>query len=322
MKVGIIGTGRHGARYANHILQDLPEMHLAAISRRGEEGRAQAEAWGAAYHADWRELVASPAVDAVIAVTTPNLHPEIAACCAGQGKPLLIEKPLAIDAAAAARIVTLFGKANLPLTVGQTLRYNPVIKALRQELGRAGTLHLFSACHRLEQTSHPWLDLPEVAGGGVILHSAVHLFDALRFITGQEVKRVRAMVGHRYTSHLEDLFVAQIEMESGLIGSVNASKVGPARSGRYEFVGSRGQLQGDQVHGFVEFLRGGESETLLESGPVPAILPLLLDWQALLAGHGENPVPGEDGLAAVRICDACLLSAREDRWVRVDEEKH
>ncbi|MGV1099461.1 Gfo/Idh/MocA family protein [Thiovibrio sp. JS02] len=315
MRIGIIGTGRHGARYARHIIEDLPELRLVAISRRGKEGAEQARAWTAAYYRDWRDLVASPEVEAVIAVTTPNLHLAIAESCAAHRKPLLLEKPLATDGVTAERIVSLFERANLPLTVGQTLRYNPVIMALRRELGRVGALHHFSACHRLEQNVHSWLDLPEVAGGGVILHSAVHLFDALRFITGKEVRRVRALVGHRHTSRLEDLFVGLVEMEGGLLGTVDASKIGPARCGRYEFVGNAGQLQGDQVHGFLEFVKGAEIVPLLHSGPAPAILPLLLDWQAWLNGRRANPVPAEDGLAAVRICDACLLSAREDRWV-------
>lgn len=45
MKVGIIGTGAHGSRYARHIVNDLPVLRLTAISRRGEEGKKQAAEW-------------------------------------------------------------------------------------------------------------------------------------------------------------------------------------------------------------------------------------------------------------------------------------
>ena len=50
MRIGIIGTGRHGSRYAGHIVNDMDRLTLAAISRRSESGEAQAREWGAAYY--------------------------------------------------------------------------------------------------------------------------------------------------------------------------------------------------------------------------------------------------------------------------------
>jgi len=44
-------------------------------------------------------------------------------------------------------------------------------------------------------------------------------------------------------------------------------------------------------------------------------VPLLQQWAAFISGRGENPIPGEDGFAAVKIADACLRSAAEDGWV-------
>ncbi len=315
LKVGIIGTGKHGSRYARHILHDVDGLELAAISRRSAEGEKQARAWGARYHRDWQQLVDDPEVEAVIAVTTPNLNLDIAGACALAGKALLMEKPLAPDAAAAGKIVDIFSQNNLPLTVAQTLRYNTTILALKEYLPKAGRLFSFYANQRLEPSDHPWLEDPELAGAGVILHTAVHLFDALRFITGKEVVRVRATMFQRHNPKLEDLFTALIELNHDLVGTVDASKVGPARSGRFEFVGSKGQLQGDQVHGFVDFLHHNGIEPLDRKEPISTIVPLLDDWREYILGTGPNPIPGEEGLAAVRICEACRKSALEDRWI-------
>ena len=126
-RVGIIGTGRHGSRYANHILHDIDELELRAISRRTPAGRDQAAAWGAAWYQDWNELVIDQGVDAVISVVPPSLNLSIAKACAREGKPLLIEKPLATTSRDAAEIIAVMKAAHCPLTVGQTLRYNPVI---------------------------------------------------------------------------------------------------------------------------------------------------------------------------------------------------
>jgi len=318
-RIGIIGTGKHGSRYARHLIQDLGESaELTAICRQSvASGEAQAREWGAHFHAEWQQLVLDPAVEAVISVTTPNLNPAIAQACREQRKPLLMEKPLAVSAAEGKTIVDGFRQAGVGLTVGQTLRYNPIILGLRQGVTQAGPLHAFCATHHLEPSTLPWLTDPERAGGGVIFHTAVHLFDALRFITGQEVVRVRASAYQIHNPRLEDLFSAQIEMSAGLVGVVMAGKVGMARAGRYEFMGEDGLVQGDQVHGTLEMVREMRITPLPHGPQGAAILPLLRDWLAFLGGHGQNPIPGEEGLAAVLICEACRESASTGGWVNL-----
>jgi len=79
IRVGIIGTGVHGSRYARHLLgREVDGLELSVISRRSVAGSAQAGEWGVGYHRDWRDLVADRCVDAVIAAVTPDLNPEIA----------------------------------------------------------------------------------------------------------------------------------------------------------------------------------------------------------------------------------------------------
>ena len=270
-------------------------------------------------HGDWRDLIANPSVEAVISVTPPYINLSVARECVKERKPLLIEKPLAVNQAESSLIVEMFRSAQIPLTVGHLLRFNSTIKALRKEFSRIGTVLLFSAHHRLEKMQQDWLDNPDLSGGGVMLHNAVHLFDALRFITGREVVRVRSSLFRRYTSRVEDLFTAQVEMEGALVGTVDSGNISESRSGRYEFIGSEGQLQGDQVQGFIEFVRGTTREPLPMDAPGPTLIPLLQAWRDYLKGDGPNPVTGEDGLAAIRICDACRQSAIEDRWVEVHE---
>lgn len=315
MKIGIIGTGKHGSRYARHILADFPEQNLVAVSRRSSVGLEQAKEWNCKYHFDWRDLVNDPEVDAVISVVPPSLNFDIAKACVAAGKSLLVEKPLAVDPLIGKLIVNMFHEVSLPLTVAQTLRYNSVIQGLKNYIHKIGMLHSFSASHRLEPSTLKWLEDPSQAGSGVILHAAVHMFDALRFITGLDVVKVRASKVGIYNPSLEDLFTAQMEMENGVMGTVDSSKVGKARTGRYEFIGVHGEMHADQIHGRLEFIQHAEIEPLSVKNLDGTIVPLLADWFTYLSGEGENPVPGEEGLAAVRICQACLESAKQDDWV-------
>lgn len=315
MRIGVIGTGRHGSRYARHIVKDVDGLELTAICRRSAEGEQQAREWDCTLFKEWQGLVAHWDVEAVIAVVPPALNLAIAKKCAAENKPLLIEKPLGMNVAAAQEIVSLFAEKNLPLTVGQTLRYNQVVQALRNNLPSIGTLFSFSANQRLEPSSLAWHDDPEEAGAGVSFHTAVHVFDALRYITGLEVKRVMALTHRQHTRYLEDLLAVLIEMEDKVIGTLDCSKVGNARSGRFEFVGYEGQLQGDQIYHTLESITGSQVKKYDSCKAVSTIIPLLEDWRKYLTGKGPNPVPGEDGLQAVRLCEACLESAQTQSWV-------
>lgn len=318
VRVGIIGTGKHGSRYANHIVNDLGDYFtLAGISRRSPEGVLQAKAWQTRCFHNWRELVADAEVDALIAVTTPNLNRDIAFACADAKKPLLLEKPLATDIAVAREIVDCFAGNPLGLTVGQTLRYNSVIRELKAQYPSMGTLYSLFAGQRLEPSTIPWLENPDIAGGGVIFHTAVHIFDALRFITGLEPLRVRCSVRSVFNTHMEDLLTTEIEFENGAMGILDSSKVSQARSGRYEFVCEKGQLQGDQVHGILQRIEQNRIIDLPLIPMGPTILPLLKDWYDYLCGRGRNPVPGEEGMAAVKVCHGCRLAAESGNWVEL-----
>ncbi len=318
IRVGIIGTGRHGSRYANHIVNDLSALSLAAISRRSQEGQAQADAWGSTWYQDWTQLVAAEDVDAIIAVVPPTLNLDIAEACVAAGKPLLIEKPLAGNSIDAKKIVDLCSAHSLPLTVGQTLRYNGVVQMLRQHLADIGRLFHFSANQRLEPITLAWHEDIELAGAGVSYHTAVHVFDALRYITGLEITRVMAVTRSESHQRLENLLTVMVEMEDDVVGTVDCSKVSNSRTGRFEFVGQNGQLNGDQVHSTCDFIHGQNISVFDPGEPATTIMSLLKDWAGFLRGEQVNPVPGEEGLIAVNICEACLRSAAGDGvWQKI-----
>lgn len=317
MRVGLIGSGTHGSRYANHIVHDVEGLELTAISRRSAEGEVQAAQWDCKWYKDWRELVNSREVDAVVGAVPPALNLEIAKLCADLKKPLLLEKPLATSSEEALEIVRLSNEKKFRLTVGQTLRYNQVVQKLRQELPLVGTIFSFTANQRLEPSSLVWHFDPGLAGAGVSFHTAVHVFDAIRFITGLEIERVMAVSRRQHNDALEDLIIVLVEMEQNVIGSIDCSKVGHSRTGRFEFVGYDGQLHGDQIHNTLKLIRGTDLTTLNAGRQENTIVPLLRDWQAYLAGRKKNPVAGEDGFASVRLCEACLKSSRTGNWVDV-----
>src|SRR5205807_7051664 len=76
--IGLIGLGRHGMRYAQHLQEFAPDATLVAVSRRDAiQGADFAAERGVRFHHDYHALVADPAVDAIIVVTPPALTSSI-----------------------------------------------------------------------------------------------------------------------------------------------------------------------------------------------------------------------------------------------------
>jgi len=309
--VGLIGAGKHGRRYAQHIGGDVPELRLAAMSRRdAEAGAAQAREFGCAFHADWRTLVADPAVEAVIAVVPPTLHPDIAAAVAAAQKPLLIEKPLAPTAAAAREIVRTLRAAGVPTLMAHTLRWNTVVQALRDRLPSIAPLRALWLNQRFEPSRLDWLDDPARAGAGIILHTGVHSFDLVRFLTGAEVRRVWCRAARIDTTRTEDNFMALLELDgSDVQVAVNGSRSTAGRSGLIDLAGARGQLVGDHALGFAYAIRALDRTPIPLGDMAPTVREALQAFAALLIDGRKPSAEIEDGARAVSIAEACLRSA-------------
>ena len=87
------------------------------------------------------------AVDAVVIATPARSHAEIARCAVEAGKPCLVEKPFALDSAAAADVARLAAERGVPVLAGHLLLFHPAVERLRNmvrgdELGRI--LYLYS----------------------------------------------------------------------------------------------------------------------------------------------------------------------------------
>jgi predicted dehydrogenase len=316
--LGVVGTGKHGARYLKHVA-DVPALRLAAITRRDRAaGEEQARRHGCRFHADAEELIADPAVDAVVLVVPPTANVELALKAARAGKALLIEKPLAPSVVECRRIADAVATAGVTAMVAHTLRFNHVVRALRDALPSLGPLHAVVLTQRFEPSSLPWLDRRSVAGGGIILHTGVHSFDLLRYLTGREAVRVSAVSGTVATRETEDNFTAAIEMDGGVVASVGGSRATLGRCGAIELAGRDGQLVGDHVHGLAARLVGA-TRTPLELGAAAMTVATTLQELADAITIRRAPaITLADGASSVALAEACYRSLVSGRFEAVE----
>lgn len=318
--IGLIGAGKHGVRYATHVARDIPAFALRALSRRDAgRGAAQAGELGARFHPDWRELVADPAVDAVIAVVPPTLHRPIAEAVAATRKALLIEKPLATTGDDAVAIWRAVRASGVPCLMGHTLRWNVVARVVRDTLPSMGRLRALGLNQRFEPSVLDWLDRPEISGGGIILHTGVHSFDLVRFLTGREVTRVFCRTARATTVRTEDNFAATLDLggDDALV-TVSGCRATAGRSGLIDAAADDGQLLADHQLHFAYRVRGLERTPIELPPPAHTVREALDAFARLLTSGTEPPTALADGVRSVQIAEACLRSAAADRPMAVD----
>jgi myo-inositol 2-dehydrogenase/D-chiro-inositol 1-dehydrogenase len=312
--VGVVGAGKHGERYIRHIHEDVPELSVRLLCRRDPAaGRAQAERFGARYLDDFRALVASPEIAAVIAVVPPTLNVEICTAAARAGKAILVEKPLAVGVAAGFEIRRAVDAAAVPCMVAQTLRFNSVVRAVRDNLGRLGTLHQVSLTQRFEPSLLAWLDDPRTSGGGNLLHTGVHSFDLLRFLTEENPRAVRAETRRVVTRQSEDNFAAVFSFSGPLLAVVSGSRATASRTGAIEIAGEHGQILADHVHGSALRIAGTKREPLEVPPMAPTVRETLRAFARILRDGSAPPITLDDGLWSVAMAEACYRSAESGK---------
>jgi predicted dehydrogenase len=319
LRLGLIGAGKHGARYVRHIAEDVAGAALAAVCRRdAAEGRRLAEARGAAFHADYRDLIDAPDVEAVVAVVPASLHEDIAERACRAGKPLLIEKPLATTLAGARRIRDRVAASRVPCMVAHTLRFNTVVRELRTRLPEIAPLHTIYLSQRFEPSPLAWLDRPEESGGGVILQTGVHSYDLLRLFTGGEVREVWCQAWRDVTRRTEDNMLMTCRMDGDVRGMVSISRSSASRSGLIELAGARGQLVGDHALGFAYQIKGWTRTPLPLEDPAPTVREALRAFVDGVTRGTALPITPDDGVRAVAVADACYRAAAAATSVGVE----
>jgi len=133
IQLGLAGVGRWGRNYVKTIA-GLGGAVLAAVASRNPETRALLPA-GCKIFSEWRDLVVTPGVDAIIVATPPSTHAAIAAAAIRAGKPVLVEKPLVQRLSDLARIRAALANGGPAVFVDHTHLHHPAFARMRAEAG-------------------------------------------------------------------------------------------------------------------------------------------------------------------------------------------
>lgn len=221
--VGLVGR-RHAALAKNH-------AHLVGIADPSPEARDTAVKLAVPLFPDLDSLLQDVAVDGVIVATPNQCHEADVIACIRRGVAVLVEKPIAGDAAAGERMVRAAARAEVPLLVGHHRRYNPIIRAARSAIqgGRLGRIVTVNAiCWLYKPDAYFDVAWRRKPGAGPVLINLIHDVELLLHLCGP-VRRVQATESRSVRQNeVEDSATAILTFENGALGTVSVSDAASA----------------------------------------------------------------------------------------------
>jgi predicted dehydrogenase len=225
---GIIGCGDVTEVKSGPGFQKANRSRLVAVMRRnGQLAKDYALRHGVPkWYDDGEALINDPDVDAVYIATPPYAHKEYTLMSARAGKPVYVEKPMAMNFAECQEMIEACRAAGVPLLVAyyrRALDRFLKIKELVDErvIGevRAVTITLYQKNPPLNPDKPEWRFDHEIGGGGKFVDLGCHMLDLLDYLLGpiRSVQGVAANQGGHYPA--EDIVTARFEFESGVHGA-------------------------------------------------------------------------------------------------------
>lgn len=237
-RIGIAVVGAGAFARAMHLpnLQALGDLfHLQAIvSRTGHNATTTAKEFGAAYAAtDYAQVLADPAVDAVIIATRHHLHAQMALQALEAGKHVLLEKPMALTRAELDRFRAFYadgGDGKPVLLTGFNRRFSPFGQRLAEIVrARSNPMMLDYRMNAGHIPLDNWVHGPE--GGGRNIGEACHIYDLFTFLADSPVASVtaRAIVPRTGYYGARDNFVATVGFQDGSVATLTYTALGTPR---------------------------------------------------------------------------------------------
>ncbi len=300
--IGVIGAGLFATTTLLPVLKRQQGIRLKGIATTtGHSGRHAGGKFGFEYcTTDYKELLADPEIDLIIALTRHSSHAHFVAEALCAGKHVYVEKPLAIDHEQLQSVVEAYTETTQEgspiLFVGFNRRFSPFTKWLKGRFGGvAEPLAVHCTVNAGVVPADHWVHDP-VQGGGRIVGEVCHFVDLVQFLAGSVPVRVYAETLESKAYKPSDNVVITLKMANGAVGSI-AYVAGGDKS----FPRERVEIFGGGAVGLIDnfrsamFVHGGRRQRKrkllgIEQGYQGELEALI---QAIRAG-GLPPVPFEE----------------------------
>ena len=254
IRVGVIGVGNIGMLHAENIYaHKINGMQLSAVCDRRETRRQSCceKLKGIICYEDYRELIHSGQVDAVVISVPHRQHAEIAIEALRAGLHVLVEKPIDVTVTKGKELVKVAKESEKVFAIMFNQRTNPLYQKAHEivQSGALGELKrsvwIITNWYRTQHyyNSGSWRATWSGEGGGVLLNQAPHNLDLWQWVCGMP-QSVRAFcdVSKHHDIEVEDDVTIYAKYKNGATGVFITSTGEYPGTNRLEISGDRGKI--------------------------------------------------------------------------------
>ncbi|WP_110239744.1 Gfo/Idh/MocA family protein [Nocardioides gilvus] len=328
LRVGLVGIGMMGRNHAR-VLRSIEGLDLVAVADPAGDKHGMA---GTATVVDTVAEMIAIGIDMAVVATPTVYHLATGLELAAAGVHTLIEKPLATDGPESKQLVEAFEAAGLVNAVGHIERCNPALVALRARLDNGDLGSIYQVATR-RQGPFP----NRIADVGVVKDLATHDIDLTAWVLQDKYKTVSAHTAHKSGRPHEDLISVTAKTAGGTVVSHLVNWLSPLKERLTIVTGEKGTFVADTLNADLTFHENGLVATewdqistfrgVTEGNStrfaIPKPEPLKVQHEAFrdaVRGTRQDVVTMREGMRTVMVADACILSAREERTVSIEQD--
>jgi predicted dehydrogenase len=275
-------------------------------------------------------IIQATDIDAVYIATLTDSHREYTLRCAAAGKPVYVEKPMAMNHLQCTEMIAACRSAQVPLWVGYYRRALPRFLAVKElvESGAIGDVRMvttrqFQRLPSAEQMKTlPWRINPALSGGGFFFEMVCHALDFLDFVFGP-IETVRAFAGNQASAYRpEDIVAASYRFASGIYGSGAWCFAADVDEEYNEIIGASGRIRFSTYAPVpIRLCRGGTTEEIPIGDPPHVHQPMIQSIVNELNGSGHCPSTGDSGARTAWVLDEILREFRAGDALRRESSR-
>ena len=358
VRYGIVGLGNQGSNYTRHfvkgeikngVITALCDFNPAKIKAMQEKEDAPQ---GVTYFSNYKEMLDSGLVDAVLVETPHYDHPEIVMECLKRNIHALCDKPAGVYTKQVREMNELAAKSSARFGMVFNQRTNCVYRKMREMIanGDIGELQrvnwTITDWFRTQYyyDSGSWRATWQGEGGGVLINQCPHQIDLVQWVVGEMPVTVRGFCqyGKWHDIEVEDEVTAFFTYKNGATG-VFITTTGEAPGvNRFEISGTKGRLVCEDFKLFfyknaVDSQEHSKTSSSAFERPNFEIIEVELDgkneqhagiinnFANAILGIEEQFVAGEDGFNGVELMNAIELSGwnnGEEIVLHFNQEKY